>query len=126
MKVIVVGASGTIGAAVASALDAEHDVARASRRGELRVDLADPASITALFATVPDADAVVCCAASAPLMPLADDGFERGVQNKLFGQVRLAREAVGRLRAGGSITARPPPRSRRPTSRRSPAPCRDG
>jgi NAD(P)-dependent dehydrogenase (short-subunit alcohol dehydrogenase family) len=104
MKVIVVGASGTIGAAVASALDAEHDVVRASRRGEPRVDLADPASIAALFATVPDADAVVCCAASAPLTPLADDGFERSVQNKLFGQVRLAREAVGRLRAGGSIT----------------------
>jgi nucleoside-diphosphate-sugar epimerase len=98
MKVIVVGASGTIGAAVASALDAEHDVVRASRRGEPRVDLADPASIAALFATVPDADAVVCCAASAPLTPLADDGFERSVQNKLFGQVRLAREAVGRLR----------------------------
>jgi nucleoside-diphosphate-sugar epimerase len=69
MKMIVVGATGTIGGAVASALEAEHDVVRASRGGEPRVDLGDPASIAALFATVDDADAVVCCAASAPLPP---------------------------------------------------------
>jgi NAD(P)-dependent dehydrogenase (short-subunit alcohol dehydrogenase family) len=104
MKVIVVGATGTIGGAVATALEAEHDVVRASRRGEPRVDLGDPASIAALFATVDDADAVVCCAASAPLTPLTDDAFEPRLQGKLFGQVRLAREAVGRLRDGGSIT----------------------
>jgi NAD(P)-dependent dehydrogenase (short-subunit alcohol dehydrogenase family) len=104
MRVIVVGATGTIGAAVADALDPAHDVIRVSRRSTPGVDLADPQSISALFSAVGDADAVVCCAASAPLTPLADDGFEASLQAKLHGQVQLARAAVAGLRDGGSIT----------------------
>jgi haloacetate dehalogenase len=104
VKIIVVGASGTIGSAVADALEPRHDVVRASRRGDPRVDLADPASIAALFASVRDADAVVCCGASAPLTALAHEGFLPSLQGKLLGQVELARRAVAELRDGGSIT----------------------
>jgi NAD(P)-dependent dehydrogenase (short-subunit alcohol dehydrogenase family) len=104
MKVIVVGATGTIGSRVAEALEPRHEVIHASRRGEPRVDLADPESIVALFASVSHIDAVVCCAASAPLTPLTDPDFLSSMQSKLFGQVELVRQAIGHLRDGGSIT----------------------
>jgi NAD(P)-dependent dehydrogenase (short-subunit alcohol dehydrogenase family) len=103
MKVIVVGATGTIGAAVADALAARHEVVRASRRGEPRADLADAGSMPALLAAA-DADAVVCCAASAPLTPLTDESFVAGVRTKLLGQVQLTRAAIAHLCDNGSIT----------------------
>jgi NAD(P)-dependent dehydrogenase (short-subunit alcohol dehydrogenase family) len=104
VKVVVVGATCTIGSRVADALEAGHEVIRASRRGEPRVDLADPGSIAALFASVNEIDAVVCCAASAPLTPLKDPAFMSSMQSKLFGQVELVRQAIEHLRDGGSIT----------------------
>ncbi|MEC3975245.1 short chain dehydrogenase [Amycolatopsis sp. H20-H5] len=118
MRIIVIGATGTIGSAVAGVLAADHEVIRASRRGEARVDLTDPASLDALFASAGDVDAVVCCAANAPMSPLlsgSDEEFTRGLEGKLLGQVRLVRRAANHLRDGGSITltggafARPTP-----------------
>jgi NAD(P)-dependent dehydrogenase (short-subunit alcohol dehydrogenase family) len=103
MKVIVVGATGTVGTALAGALETGHEVVRVSRRGDLSADLADLESLPELFARVPDADAVACCAASAPLTSLADDGFLAGLRAKLLGQVELARQAAGCLRDGGAI-----------------------
>jgi uncharacterized protein YbjT (DUF2867 family) len=52
MKVVVIGATGTIGAAVANALEPRHQVVRASRTGPVKVDLNDPSSIDALSAFV--------------------------------------------------------------------------
>jgi NAD(P)-dependent dehydrogenase (short-subunit alcohol dehydrogenase family) len=75
-----------------------------SRRGDPRVDLADPGSIAALFASISDVDAVVCCAASAPLSPLSDDSFSSNLESKLLGQVEVVRQAVAHLRDDGSIT----------------------
>jgi nucleoside-diphosphate-sugar epimerase len=57
VRVLVIGATGTIGAAVADALEPEHEVVRASRRSSPPVDLADRPTIGALFAAVPDVDA---------------------------------------------------------------------
>jgi uncharacterized protein YbjT (DUF2867 family) len=50
MRIIVIGASGTIGREVAKTLAASHEVVTASRSGGvLRVDIADPGSVEALF-----------------------------------------------------------------------------
>lgn len=107
MKVIVIGATGVIGGAVAGALEAGHEVIRVSRGGTTRADLEDPASIDALFATVGEVDAVVCCAAGgrlAPLVSSSDEDFTHGLESKLLGQVRLLRRALEHVRDGGSIT----------------------
>jgi NAD(P)-dependent dehydrogenase (short-subunit alcohol dehydrogenase family) len=105
MKIIVIGASGTIGSAVADALEKNHEVVRAARRGPVRVDMDDNASIDALFETVHDVDAVVVTAASGKLTALdSDDDFTRGLQGKLLGQLHLVRRAIRNLRDGGSIT----------------------
>ncbi|MGW1100090.1 short chain dehydrogenase [Streptomyces sp. NPDC002455] len=108
MKVLVIGATGTIGSAVARALEASrHQVVKASRRGPVKVDIEDPSSLDALLDEVADLDAVVCCAASGPLVDLesvTDEEIAAGVQGKLLGQVALVRRAARRLRDGGSVT----------------------
>jgi NAD(P)-dependent dehydrogenase (short-subunit alcohol dehydrogenase family) len=108
MKIIVVGATGTIGAEVVKALSArQHDVISASRKGTVKVAIEDGASISAMFDQIPGVDAVVCCAGNAvfkPFADLTDADYELGLRSKLMGQVALARIARDRLKDGGSIT----------------------
>lgn len=108
MKIIVVGATGTIGREVVKALSAKgHEVVAASRSAKARVDIRDSASIEQLFATTKEVDAVVSCAGDAafkPLMDLTDGDFETSLRSKLMGQVNLARIAARRVRERGSIT----------------------
>src|SRR5271157_2091426 len=108
MKVVVVGGTGTIGAAVAAALEAnKHEVIRASRKIAPKIDISDPASIRRFFTEVKDLDAVVSCAADArfaPLEKLTEEDFLFSVRNKLLGQVNLVRSALPEVREGGSIT----------------------
>jgi NAD(P)-dependent dehydrogenase (short-subunit alcohol dehydrogenase family) len=108
MRILLVGATGTIGKAVAAELGARHDVVHASRHArDARVDIADPASIRGLFARVGRLDAIVCAAGSAtfkPLDALGDEDFTFSLANKLMGQVNLVRFGFEAVNDGGSIT----------------------
>jgi NAD(P)-dependent dehydrogenase (short-subunit alcohol dehydrogenase family) len=108
MRILVIGATGTIGAAVTQALDARHEVLRASHsRSALTVDLADPESIRRLYAKVGTVDAVVSAAGKAafgPLLALSGEDFSLGLTNKLMGQVNLVRFGIEALADGGSFT----------------------
>jgi NAD(P)-dependent dehydrogenase (short-subunit alcohol dehydrogenase family) len=108
MKIIVIGATGTIGAEVAKALLArKHEVIGASRSGAVKLVLEDAASIRAVFDKIQDVDAVVSCAGNAAFKPfakLSDADYDIGLRSKLMGQVSLARIAKDHLREGGSIT----------------------
>jgi NAD(P)-dependent dehydrogenase (short-subunit alcohol dehydrogenase family) len=108
MKILVIGATGTIGAAVVQALEARHEVLRASHaRSALTVDLADPELIRRLYGKVGRVDAVVSAAGQAafrPLLALSDADFAVGLTNKLMGQVNLVRFGVEVLADGGSFT----------------------
>ncbi len=107
MKIVVVGATGTIGGKVVEALSARHDVVGVSRSTDVKVNLEEPATIRALFERVREVDAVICCAGSAVFKRFAelnDADYEVGIRSKLMGQVSLVRIAKDRLRDGGSIT----------------------
>jgi NAD(P)-dependent dehydrogenase (short-subunit alcohol dehydrogenase family) len=108
MKILVIGSTGTIGTAVARALEARHDVIRASHaRADITVDLADQDSIRRLYARVGRIDAVVSAAGQAafrPLLSLSDADFALGLANKLMGQVNLVRLGAGLVADGGSFT----------------------
>lgn len=95
MKVILIGASGTIGSAIDDALSGDHDVVRVGRTsGDMHADLADPDSLRALFDDTAPFDAVVCAAGGAafdPLSELSDEDFAFSLRSKLMGQVNLVR-----------------------------------
>jgi NAD(P)-dependent dehydrogenase (short-subunit alcohol dehydrogenase family) len=108
MKVVVVGATGTIGREVVLALAPRHDVVRVGwRSGDLNVDLGARGSVEALFDGLQSVDAVVCAAGLAKfghLAVLTDQDFLVGLTNKLMGQVNLVRVGTPYVTDEGSIT----------------------
>jgi NAD(P)-dependent dehydrogenase (short-subunit alcohol dehydrogenase family) len=108
MRVLVIGASGTIGRAVVAELGARHEVVTAGRSsGDLRVDIADEASIVALYAQAGRLDAVVSTTGKVHFGPLADftaAQFDIGLRDKLMGQVNLVMHGLKALNDGGSFT----------------------
>ena len=112
MKIIVIGATGTIGKAVADQLAMRHDIVCASRKSETQVDIRDSASITALFDRIKDVDAVVSCGGDieamrnsvmGPVENLSDEQFQIGFR-MVLDQINLVRVCMKFLRDGGSIT----------------------
>ena len=108
MRVLVVGATGTIGRAVVDALRADHEVIGVSRNeGPARVDITRPDSIRDMYEKIGEVDAVVSCAGGAawkPLAELTDADFDMSLSYKLMGQVNLVRRGVRYVRDGGSFT----------------------
>jgi NAD(P)-dependent dehydrogenase (short-subunit alcohol dehydrogenase family) len=108
MKVVVIGATGTIGRAVADACARRgHEVIRTSRSSEPRVDIEDLGSIRALFRQVRGIAAVVSCAGHGiwkSLANLTDADLETSIKNKLLGQVNVIRIAMDQVTEGGSVT----------------------
>jgi NAD(P)-dependent dehydrogenase (short-subunit alcohol dehydrogenase family) len=108
MKILIVGASGTIGTAVASELKQRNDIVTAGRKsGDHTVDTTDLDSIRALFEKVGPVDAVVSTAGNVhfgPLLQMTPEQLAIGLADKLMGQVHLALEASKHLNPGGSVT----------------------
>ncbi|HET7843066.1 MAG TPA: short chain dehydrogenase [Xanthomonadales bacterium] len=108
MRILHVGANGTIGRAVARELGARHEVVTAGRSaGDIRLDLANPASHGPALAQAGKLDAVVSTAGNVHFGALAEMTEELwgiGLRDKLMGQVQLALAAAKVLADGGSIT----------------------
>ena len=107
MRVLVIGATGTIGKEVVAALRG-HDVISASHaKAPEKVDIADPKSIRALYQRVGKVDAIISAAGNGawkPLAELTDADFAFSVGHKLMGQVNVIRFGFDAVRDGGSIT----------------------
>jgi len=108
MRILVIGATGTIGRAVAAALSEGNEIISASlRSATLKVDLADPASIRQMYRSLGKLDAVVCAAGQgkfAPLAELSDADFHLSLDNKLMGQVNIVRFGFEHIEEDGSFT----------------------
>lgn len=108
MKILLVGAHGTVGSAVAAELGGRHEIVTAGRKtGELHFDLSDRAAMEAALQRVGPVDAIVSAAGQvgwAPLLDLTAEQWAYTVANKLMGQVNLALVGQRFLRDGGSIT----------------------
>lgn len=108
MRILVIGATGTIGRAIVAALTDRHEIIPVSHRSTpLTVDLAQPDTIRALYRAAGPLDAVVCAAGQArfaPLAELSDADFQFSLANKLMGQVNLVRFGLKRIREEGSFT----------------------
>jgi NAD(P)-dependent dehydrogenase (short-subunit alcohol dehydrogenase family) len=108
VKIIVIGATGTIGREVVKLLASNHEVVRvANKSGDCRVDISSKASIQRLFREVGPFDALVSTAGLArfgPLTDLTDEDFQLGLANKLMGQVNLVRLGLAHINENGSFT----------------------
>lgn len=108
MKILIVGAGGTLGRAVTAELGERHEIVTAGRSsGDLRVDLRDSESIEAMYRELGKLDAVVCAAGKVPFAPLTElteAKYVEGLQDKLLGQVRLVQLGLASLHDGGSFT----------------------
>ncbi|MDH4416363.1 short chain dehydrogenase [Acidovorax sp. HMWF029] len=107
-KILLIGASGTIGQAVLANLGARHDVITVGRSsGMHRADFSQPGSVAQLFEAVGKVDAIVSTAGNlhfGPLTEMTAEQFNLGLQDKLLGQVQLALVGQKYLTDGGSIT----------------------
>ena len=112
-RILLVGASGALGRAVVAELSPRHDIVSAgSKTGDIRIDIADPASIEAGLKAAGPLDAVACAAGAVnwPAFsvikpaPLEKSSYGLGLTNKLMGQVNLTLVARDHLNDGGSIT----------------------
>ena len=107
MKVIVIGATGTIGKGIVEKLESSHDVVKASRHGDYACDISVPESIKALFEKTGKVDAVVIAAgdiAFAKFSAMNARKYEMGLNNKLMGQVNTVLIGTEYLNDNGSFT----------------------
>lgn len=109
MRVLVVGASGTIGRPLCEALvKRDHEVVAAGRRGrDLAVDLRSEESIEAMYEAAGPLDACVCVAESGALdkfEELTEGALLENMRGKFFGQINLVLIGQRYLSNGGSFT----------------------
>src|ERR1700677_1089986 len=108
MKIVIIGATGTIGKAGAAALRGKHEIIAVSRSAaQYPADITDKASLEKAFAAIGKVDAIISTAGGAvfkPLAALTDADFEKCLHDKLMGQVNVVRVGWQHVRPGGSIT----------------------
>ncbi|BAV99548.1 short chain dehydrogenase [Lysobacter enzymogenes] len=107
MKILLVGATGTLGRAIAQTLS-HHEILAAGRSSaQYPVDITDDVSVEALLRKTGKLDAIVSAAGAlhfGPLTQMKPAEFAIGLNDKLLGQVRLALLGQHYLNDGGSIT----------------------
>lgn len=108
MKIIIVGASGTIGKRIVESLRNEHEIISVgSKSGDIHADISSVESIENLFRQTGSFDALICAAGNAyfgPWNTMADNEFRVGINHKLMGQINLVLIGQRYISANGSFT----------------------
>nr|WP_269210545.1 short chain dehydrogenase [Photorhabdus temperata] len=108
MRVIVIGASGTVGKAITEELEKNHEVIRAGRSGlDIIVDTTSVDSIKNMYEKIGKVDAVVSATGSAhfgSILELTPELNEVGIRSKLKGQINLVLLGMNYINDGGSFT----------------------
>jgi NAD(P)-dependent dehydrogenase (short-subunit alcohol dehydrogenase family) len=107
-KIVVIGATGTLGQAVSTELKARHEVIEVgATRGQYHVDSTDPASVERLFRDIGKVDGVVTATGKVhfgPLTQMSVEQFWVGLRDKLMGQINVVFAALPYVNDGGSFT----------------------
>lgn len=98
-KVLVIGATGTIGKAIVAELAGDCNVIKVGgSSGDFTVDIAQEDSIIQLYQQHQDTDAVICAAARgvvfAPLAQMTHAQFMQSLQSKQLGQINLVLQGL--------------------------------
>lgn len=109
MRILLVGATGTLGSALLKTLSARgHEVLSAARGGgDLRYDVTDPAQVAAMYSAAGPLDAVVSAAGHVPYKPVTEmtaDDYLDGFRGKVLSQIELVRQGLTHVAERGSFT----------------------
>ncbi len=108
MKIIIVGASGTMGKHLTSAFKNEHEIITAASKGcNIQVDITSPGSIENMYKQAGSFDALISTAGPTfvgPWKKLTDKEFRQGVEGKMMGQINLVLIGQHYINHNGSFT----------------------
>ena len=109
MKILLIGASGTLGQKVDSTLsDSSHQVVRIGRKGgDVLADFADPKGMAAIYEKLKPFDAVAIAAGDVAFGALAEitrEQWQFSFNNKLLGQISAVQQALPYINDSGSFT----------------------
>lgn len=111
MKIIIVGATGTLGSAITKELKQKGEkhelICVGKTRGDLNCDIESPDSVRALYQEVGSFDALIATAGAVHFAEFAEmtkEDFELGLRSKLMGQVNLVQQGLDYINSEGSFT----------------------
>lgn len=108
MKIIIVGATGTMGTYLSTAFENEHEIIRVSSQGgDFQVDITSAEAIEKFFETVGSFDALISTAGPTfvgPWKKLDNTTFRKGVEGKMMGQINLVLIGQNYINPKGSFT----------------------
>ncbi|HMJ46700.1 MAG TPA: short chain dehydrogenase [Ferruginibacter sp.] len=108
MKIVIVGASGTMGKYLTSAFEKGNEIVTAARKGcDVRVDITSTASIENMYRQVGSFDALISTAGPTFVgawNKLTDKEFRQGVEGKMMGQINLVLIGQNYINTKGSFT----------------------
>lgn len=108
MKIIIVGASGTMGRYLKSAFEKENEIVTAASAGcDVALDITSTTSIESMFKQVGVFDALISTAGPTfvgPWRKLTDKEFRQGVEGKMMGQINLVLIGQHYINPKGSFT----------------------
>lgn len=109
MKILLIGATGTLGTALHRALDTRgHEVLTVARTGgDLLYDITDPSQVAGVYDRAGRVDAVVSAAGVLPYKPVTEmtsEDYLDAFRSKVLSQIDLVRQGVHRVAERGSFT----------------------
>jgi NAD(P)-dependent dehydrogenase (short-subunit alcohol dehydrogenase family) len=109
VKILLIGASGTLGQKVDLTLsDSDHQVVRIGRKaGDVLADFAAPKGMAAIYEKLKPFDAVAIAAgdvAFGPVTELTREQWQFSFNNKLLGQISAVQQALPYINDRGSFT----------------------
>ncbi|MEA5257305.1 short chain dehydrogenase [Arcicella aquatica] len=108
MKIIIVGATGTMGKHLVSVLEKEHEIIKVGAHGgDIITDITSTESIENMFKQVGSFDALISTAGPTyvgPWKKMTDKEFRKGLEGKLMGQINLVLIGQHFIKPKGSFT----------------------
>ncbi|MBY0435856.1 MAG: short chain dehydrogenase [Cyclobacteriaceae bacterium] len=108
MKIIIVGATGTIGKVVTTELSKRHTIVKAAtKNSDVKVDITSIESIKEMFRQVGSFDALISATGSAHFGlfdTMTEADFYKGIKSKMMGQINLVMVGKDFITDNGSFT----------------------
>ena len=108
MKIIIIGANGTVGRTAVEALSSRHEIIAVGKTsGDIQADIEDLDSVRSMYQKVGKVDAVVSTVGHGyfgAVNEMTTEQFMKGINHKVLPQVNLVLEGFNYINDGGSFT----------------------